>query len=99
VNAPRLTDQAKDDLREIWNSTSSKRDERAADQLVLQILDKCESHARFPESGRLREEISPGLRSFPVRPYVVFFRPFEDTILVLRIVHGRRDLKRIDLDE
>ena len=68
MKAPRLTDQAKDDLREIWNSTSSKRDERAADQFVLQILDKCHSHARFPESGRLREEISPGLRSFPIRP-------------------------------
>src|SRR5205823_11073101 len=72
MKAPRLTDQAKDDLRDIWYSTSSKRDERAADQLVLQILDKCHSHAQFPESGRLREEISPGLRSFPIRPYVVF---------------------------
>jgi plasmid stabilization system protein ParE len=44
MKAPRLTDQAKDDLHEIWYSISSKPDERAADQLVLQILDKCESH-------------------------------------------------------
>jgi toxin ParE1/3/4 len=67
--------------------------------LVTQILDKCRSHAQFPESGRLREEISPGLRSFPVRPYVVFFRPSDDTILILRILHGHRDLKRIMREE
>ena len=99
MKEPRLTDQAKDDLREIWYSIASRRDERTADRLVTQILDKCHSHAQFPESGRLREEISPGLRSFPVRPYMVFFRPFDDAILILRILHGHRDLKRITFDE
>jgi toxin ParE1/3/4 len=99
MKEPRLTDQAKDDLREIWYSIASGRDDKTADRVVTQILDKCESHAQFPEGGRLRAELSAGLRSFSVRPYVVFYRPFEGTIVVLRILHGRRDLKRMTFDE
>ncbi len=99
MREPELTAKAKDDVRDIWYSVASKGDERAADRLISQILEKCRSRARFPETGRLRDEISPGLRSFPVPPYVVFFRPLEDTILVLRIIHGRRDLKRFAFDE
>ncbi|MFI5459737.1 MAG: type II toxin-antitoxin system RelE/ParE family toxin [Isosphaerales bacterium] len=99
MNEPKLTDQAKVDLREIWYSIASDRDQRTADRVVTQIFDKCHNHAQFPESGRLREELSRGLRSFPVRPYVVFYSPFEDTILVLRILHGRRDLTRVQFEE
>jgi toxin ParE1/3/4 len=94
VKEPKLTDQAKVDLREFWYSFASDRDERTADRVLTEILDKCLTHAQFPESGRLREELSRSLRGFPVRPYVVFYIRFEDTILVLRILHGRRDLKR-----
>jgi toxin ParE1/3/4 len=99
MTEPKLTDQARDDLREIWYSVASGRDDRTADRVVMQVLDKCASHAQFPEGGRLREELSAGLRSFSVRPYVVFYRPFEDTIMVLRVLHGRRDLKRMTFDD
>lgn len=99
MKEPKLADQARDDLREIWYAVASGRDNRTADRLVMQILDKCHNHAQFPESGRLREELSPGLRSFSVPPYVVFYRPHEDTIAVLRILHGRRDLKRITFED
>jgi plasmid stabilization system protein ParE len=36
----KLTDQAKDDLRDIWYAVASGRDDRTADRLVTQILDK-----------------------------------------------------------
>jgi toxin ParE1/3/4 len=95
VKEAKLTDQAKDDLLGIWHAIASNRDERTADRFTAKILDKCQSHALFPESGRLRSELLPGLRSFPVTPYIVFYRPAEDTILVLRVLHGHRDIKRI----
>lgn len=63
--------------------------------MIWKILDKCRSHAQFPESGRCREDIIPGLGSFPVRPYVVFFRPEGKSILVLRILHGYRDVEGV----
>ncbi|SIO23574.1 toxin ParE1/3/4 [Singulisphaera sp. GP187] len=95
MKEPLLTDEAKDDLAEIWATIADARDERTANRIHRKILDACRSKAAFPETGRLREEISPGLRCVVVRPYVAFFRPHMDTIVVLRILHGRRDVESI----
>jgi toxin ParE1/3/4 len=45
--------------------------------------------------GRPRDDLAPGLRSFVVSPYVIYFRPAGDTIEVLRVLHGRRDIDTI----
>ena len=95
MKEPKLTDQAKVDLDEIWYTIASNRDERTADRFTAKIYDKCRSHAQFRESGRLRAELSLDLWSFPVNPYVVFYIPSEDTISILRILHGHRDIKQI----
>jgi toxin ParE1/3/4 len=95
MSEPQLSDRARDDLREIWYEVAGRRGEPAADRTTTQILERCRSHARFPETGRSREDLGPGLRSFPVTPYVVFFRPAGETIQVLRVLHGRRDVNRI----
>lgn len=92
---PILTDMAKDDLVDIWATIAEARDERTADRMNRKILAACLSKAAFPETGRLRDEIAPGLRSTVVHPYVVFFRPAGETIVVLRILHGHRDVEQI----
>jgi plasmid stabilization system protein ParE len=43
--------------------------------------------------GQRRNEIEPGLRSFPVPPHVVYFRFSGDTVGIARILHGRREVK------
>ncbi len=93
MKEPKLSDLAKNDLAEIWATIAAARDEQTAERMTGKILAKCRTHVQFPETGRRRDEIIPGLRSFPVRPYVVFFRAEEGTILVLRILHGRRDVE------
>jgi toxin ParE1/3/4 len=95
MSEPILTDQAKADLEDIWVSIAEGRDERTAERVTARILSGCRTRARFPESGRLREELAPGLRSFVVKPYVVFYRPEAGTILVVRVVHGRRDIEQL----
>jgi toxin ParE1/3/4 len=92
---PLLSDEAKDDLAVIWATIADARDERTAVRMNQKILSSCRAKALSPDTGRSRDEILPGFRSFPVRPYVVFFRRHADTILVLRILHGRRDVERI----
>jgi plasmid stabilization system protein ParE len=54
MKEPKLTDQAKVDLEQIWYTIASNRDVRTADRFSGKIYDKCHSHAQFPESGRLR---------------------------------------------
>ncbi|MGH7989069.1 MAG: type II toxin-antitoxin system RelE/ParE family toxin [Limisphaerales bacterium] len=45
----------------------------------------------MPLLGREREELLPRLRSFPVSRYVIFYRPMENGIEVVRVLHGARD--------
>ena len=42
--------------------------------------------------GRPRGELAPRLRSFPVGPYVLFYRPTPNGIEVARVLHGARDI-------
>ena len=51
--------------------------------------------AEFPGMGARRDELSRGLRSFPVGNYLLFYRPTKTGIEVIRIAHGARDLSRI----
>lgn len=55
-----------------------------------------DSYARQPLMGDRREDLGPGLRSFPFKKnYVVIYRPLDDGIDVLRIFHSARDYPRL----
>jgi len=58
--------QARLDLIDIWNYIADDN-EAAADRL----LDRIEQ----PKAGRERAELAPGLRSFPVGNYLLFYLP------------------------
>ncbi len=47
---------------------------------------------RFPGLGRPREELQPGLRSFGVGKFLLFYRRVKGGIRLVRIIHGMRDL-------
>ena len=91
---PRITKQAESDLEEAWDYVA-ERNLRAADRLLDRILERARLHARFPLMGRPRDDLLPGLRSFSVSTYVIFYRPFKDTIDVLRVLYGGRDVDTI----
>ena len=48
--------------------------------------------AEMPGMGRRRPELGAGIRSYPVGSYVLLYRPIEDGISVVRILHTSRDL-------
>ena len=91
---PVITKEAQNDLNQAWDYLA-RVNIKAADRLIDRFTAAARVHARFPESGRAREELAPGLRSFVVRPYVAIYRPEAETIVVLRFLHGRRDIKQI----
>lgn len=65
-----------------------------AHRTVSRILDKCRLIAETPGTiGQRRKEIHRELRSFPVLPYVVYFRFSGEMVEILRILHGRRDVR------
>jgi plasmid stabilization system protein ParE len=57
--------------------------------------------AEFPDSGAPRPVLGPRVRICVVSPYVVIYEQMEaeDTVVVLRVVHGRRKIGRKFLRE
>lgn len=83
---------AENDLTEAWLFIAQDNPE-AADRFIDRIYDTChKTLSRLPESGRARPELAESLRSFPVGNYVVFYRPVEKGIEVVRVLSGHRDL-------
>jgi toxin ParE1/3/4 len=94
MSEPRISERAESDLDDAWDYLA-QRNEAAADRLLDDILARSRLHAQFTQIGRPREDLGPGIRSFVAAPYVVFFRPIADTIEVLRVLHGARDVDTI----
>jgi len=82
------------DLLDIWDYIADDSFERA-DQFLDRIESKLQALARTPGIGKRREELLPGLQSFPVGNYVVFYRASEDGIDVIRVLRGSRDIEEI----
>ncbi len=64
----------------------------AASDLVRLLRDKCQELVRFPNMGRARSELAPGLRSIPAGSYVIFYADADDGVEIVRILAGARDL-------
>ena len=88
------TRQAEEDLLEIWDYIAADNP-AAADGLLDEIDAACATLAENPNAGRLREELALALRSLPVGNYVIFYRPQADGIVLIRVLHGARDLPEL----
>lgn len=91
-NICRFTVPASRDLESIIDFIASNSSFDAAERFLNKINDKCRTLANFPNMGRRRDELAPSLRSFPVEDYLIFYRPTEGGIEIMRVVSGYRDL-------
>lgn len=80
------------DSLDIWDFIAEDSLDRADDFLDF-LEEKLANLARNPGMGKRREDISPDLRSFPVKNYIVFYREIEGGIDVIRILHGSRNIE------
>ncbi len=92
------TPEALNDLAEIWEYIGANNPD-AADRLLDNINDKVKLIAESPYIGREREELAPGIRSFPAGRYLIFYRPIADGIEIVRVLHGSRDVDTIISEE
>jgi len=90
---PRIlrTRASRGDYEEIWEYIAA-RDLSAADRILRQFDAMLATIASTPTMGRKVEHFAPQLRSFPVGNYLIFYRPTENGILLVRIVHGARNI-------
>ena len=88
-----LLPSATSDLAELWDYIAYGNPANA-DRLVDRIRFTCSTTlAENPRIGRSREELAPELRSFPFLNYVIFYRPIDAGVEIVRVLHGSRDIE------
>lgn len=66
-----------------------------ATRFVRGITATFEPLRHFPLSGPSREQLAPGLRVTFRRPYAIYYTPGPDAIVIVRVIHGARDVAAI----
>ena len=83
--------EAENDLDEIWWYIAQDNPD-SADKLLDEIDEASQKLAHFTNMGRNRDELYPGLKSFPVGMYLIFYMPISGGIEIVRVLHGMMDI-------
>jgi len=83
--------EAENDLDEIWLYIAQDSPDNA-DKLLDEIEETSRKLARFTDMGRNRDDLHPGLHSFPVGKYLIFYMPINGGIEIVRVLHGMMDI-------
>ncbi|MFM8005683.1 MAG: type II toxin-antitoxin system RelE/ParE family toxin, partial [Dolichospermum sp.] len=68
------------------------------EKFVQEFNNKCCNIARFPKIGRSYGIMDSVLRGIPIDGYIIFYRVFENSIVIVRVVSGYRDLESLFLE-
>jgi toxin ParE1/3/4 len=94
----RLTEPAIRDIEQIADYIARESGLAQADRLLTKLDAKFAKIAQFPNLGRQRNEILPGLRSFPMDQYLILYMPVNQDVDILRVVSGYRNLSALFTD-
>ncbi|NGN41004.1 type II toxin-antitoxin system RelE/ParE family toxin [Mesorhizobium sp. CGMCC 1.15528] len=93
----RLAPEAQADIEAIANYIG-ELNPQAAVKLLRRFVDQWELLATQPYSGAGREDVLPGIRHLVMGTYIAFYRVDDGHVLILRILHGKRDITADDLE-
>lgn len=90
--ALRFTASAENDLVDMW-SFLAEENPSAADRMLDVIYREANLLLAQPRMGRSRPELVKGIRCWPTStPYLIFYYPRDDGIVVARVLHHARDV-------
>jgi toxin ParE1/3/4 len=84
--------EATADLAEI-GAYIAKDDPKRARSFLDELEARCAGLTEYPETGRMRPELAPNLRSKPYGNYLIFYTPDAKVVRFERIMHGARDVE------
>jgi toxin ParE1/3/4 len=86
--------RARQDLKDIYHHLADEN--AAAARRLLQNIDrKIALVAEFPDIGSPHPEFGPNARLLVVGSYVVLYDRLPDTVEIVRVLHGARDLSNL----
>jgi toxin ParE1/3/4 len=93
-----IADEAIQDLKSIADYFLENNLE-AGEQFLQAFNLRCCQLASFPNMGRSYAQIRPGVRGLSLRGFIIFYQAENNNeavkIEILRIVHGKRNLRSI----
>jgi plasmid stabilization system protein ParE len=93
-----LTRRARLDLQQIWNYIAED-DLDAADRVIRELRVAMEGLAEMPGKGHRRSDVrNPRYRFWTAYSYVIGYFADADPVQIIRVVHGRRDFRRLFSD-
>jgi plasmid stabilization system protein ParE len=93
-----FSESAKADLLEAWVFIAEESID-AADGVIEAIHREAQTLSLQPLMGRVRSELTQGVRSWPTSTrYILFYVPAEDGVTVLRVLHHARDIPNVPMN-
>jgi plasmid stabilization system protein ParE len=90
-----LSPEALDDLQLIQDFIAVDNAE-AAERLIDQFFEAFEQLAAWPKTGHARADLtSKSVRFWPVGAYLVVYREYSNSIQIVAVLHGARDVPSI----
>lgn len=89
-----LKPSARRDLRSITLFTGERWGVSQQSSYLEAINQAFATLSANPQTGRVREDVGPGLRTYRVRKHVVYYRVDADTVTIIRILHANMDAAR-----
>jgi toxin ParE1/3/4 len=87
------------DLDDIFDYMAREGDVDTAAKFVMKLVGHLERIAATGHGGVPRNTIRPGLRLAVHGRYNVYFEVVEDQTIIVRVLHGRRDVRRMGFNE
>jgi toxin ParE1/3/4 len=91
----RLSKRSELDLEEIGDYIAVDSPMNAV-RFLRELRDACNRIGHMPTGYRARPELGEGIRSSAVKAYTIFFLIEADEVLVVRVLHGARDINADD---
>ena len=90
----RLSHEARQDLRGIWEYSAEKWGPQQANRYLDAIRAAITGLADGTKTSRSAEDVLPGCRRVTSGRHVVYFREDTDAVEVIRVLHQRMDAGR-----
>ena len=94
-NKYRISEQAIDDLNDIWIYTFHKWSKEQADRYYDLIIEEIEFIAENYLIGKSAEQTRKNYRVTKIKSHLIFYRKVENKVVeFVRILHQRMDIKK-----
>ena len=95
INKYKISEQAIDDLNNIWIFTFNKWSKKQADNYYNLIIDNIEFIADNFMLGKSAEHTRKNYRYSKIKSHLIYYRKVENEIVeIVRILHQRMDIKK-----